>query len=237
MFTRAPLPALLGLLMLLLGAAGPGLSAPPTSPAKALAALGAAAARGDAGQFLEGLDAASRDAVERSGRGYDHFHVAEREFAAAFTERFGHALPSERTPPFLEGLLRALAEIEAVHVVESGDTAEAIVRTVHWSEPRAPRLGASDRLTRSGSQSKSISPERVNEIDVLRLRRTAGSWYVILPYLAATLAKAERMNRAATALEEVTAALRGNKIPDESSALAARGKAIRLLSSAAPQNH
>jgi hypothetical protein len=60
---------------------------------------------------------------------------------------------------------------------------------------------------------------------------------VILPYLAATLAKAERMNRAATALEEVTAALRGNRIPDASSALAARGKAIRLLSSAAPQSH
>jgi hypothetical protein len=58
-----------------------------------------------------------------------------------------------------------------------------------------------------------------------------------LPYLAATLAKAERMNRAATALEEVTAALRGNKIPDESSARAAYSRAIRLLSSAAPQTH
>jgi hypothetical protein len=223
--------------MLLLGADRPVLSAPPTSPAKALAALGAAAARGDAGQFLEGFDAASRDALERSGRGYDHFHVAGREFAAAFTERFGHTLPLERTPPFLEGLLRDLAEIEAVRVVETADTAEAIVRTVRRSEPRVPRLDASNRPTQTESQSKGISKERVNEIDVLRLRRTAGSWYVILPYLAATLAKAERMNRAATALEKVTAALRANRFPDESSALAARGKAIQLLSSAAPQTH
>src|SRR5262249_53343760 len=127
-----------------------------------------------------------------------------------------------------------LAGIEAARVVESGDTAEAIVRTVHRAEPRVPRLDASDRLTRTGSQPTSISAERVNEIDVLRLRRTAGSWDVILPYLAATVAKAERTDGAATALEEVTAALRGNKIPDESSARAARDKAIRLLSSAAP---
>ena len=229
---RSRLPWTPGALLVLAVMARPAMPADPRSPREAIAALRAAAERGDAAGFLGGLDAASRDALERSGRSCDHFQAADRQFASAFAERFGRTIPSSPTSPSLQRFLQDLAGLEVLNVVEHDGFAEATVRTIHLTDARAVRLDRLDRLGRSSLDPAPAPRERVNESDILRLNQKAGSWYVALPYIQATLAKANRADHAADALERATAALRDNRIPDEPSALTARREALRLLSAA-----